>query len=80
MNQPYIVHAWTAPVPVPYSGTGPMGYIAGTYDVAGGVNGSIDAGLHEYTQAWWAYRIAEVAGQAPPNKPSLPPALVSPID
>jgi hypothetical protein len=84
MNQPLTVHGWTQDgQPLPYNSTGKVGYFAGTYDVNASWTpaevAAVEAALHSYTQAWMAFRIAEIAaegaGVAPPPQPTAPAPL-----
>lgn len=85
MNQPLMVHSWSTPgTPLPYNGSGIMGYFAGTYDVdptwSPAQTAAVQAALHNYTQAYFAFRIAEIAADASgapaPARPA-PPSLLS---
>ena len=79
MNQPLMTNQFTlAGQPLPYGGVGSVGYFAGTYDIQTDWTpaevAAMQQALHNYTQAWYEYRINEIAGLQQPE-PSPPPLL-----
>jgi len=80
MNQPLVAHGWSTPGSVvPYGGRGITGYFAATYDWqptwTPAQMAAVQAALGQYTQALYAYRLAELNGTAPPSPPPPPPSL-----
>jgi hypothetical protein len=74
MNQPLVAHQWS-------DGAG-AGFFAGTWDVqpdwTAAQRHSVLQALTAHTQAWVAYREAELApGNPPPLRPMTPPSLAN---
>jgi hypothetical protein len=80
MNQPLVTIQPSTIMPVPYGGTGSVGFVAGTYDVnaswSQAESAAVQDALATYTQAWIAFRFAEADGVQPPPAEPQPPALL----
>lgn len=82
MNQPLLQLQPAALRPVPYGGTGYVGYLGATYDVNASWTpaevAAVQAALGAYTEQWIAYRFAELDGKPlPPSPDGTPPALLA---
>ena len=78
-NQPLMVHmATNTSMPLPYGASGSVGYFAGTYDIdttwTAAEVADMQAALHNYTLAWYMFRIAELSGGTGPEP--TPPLLL----
>ena len=81
MNQPLVQVTQASRRAVPYGGEGEVGFVSGTYDVDPAWTpaeiAAVQGALAAYTQAWVAFRFAEVDGESPPPAPPQPPALLA---
>ena len=81
MNQPLLALSPSAQRAVPYGGRGYVGSLGATYDVdpkwSPAQAAAVQAALTAYTEAWIAYRFAEIDGTPlPPLPSSQTPALL----
>ena len=82
MNQPLVALSPSTERAVPYGGRALVGGVAATYDVNASWSAdeiaAVSTALQNYSDAWLAYRFAEVDGAPlPPRPDSVKPALLA---